>query len=796
MMKKEEILALISISLVILAVIVLNNIEVKGATSQQMNISIYIGPADNTPPNITVISPENKTYTSTTLDFNVSLNEEGDFCYYELYRYQGSRDGWVLNDSQYLTKYNSTYFNYTKIDLTNLYNYYIQFTCNDTVGNNATSEKVYFMINTSWSAPYSLIITPTSPGDGSTIQSSSMPVSIDFRFDVSSSNEIAICKLYINNNYVANSTSISTTETNTITYSLNTGTYSWYIWCKDVLENSMYSATRSLSVESSGDGDDGGCSNDCSVVGEKRCSGSKVEECGDYDSDDCLEWGVIEDCKDRGEAYECSSGACILQQECKENWTCSEWGKCEAGMQTRNCWDENNCGTFFSKPPETQTCEIGGLEITYQPADLDLIVQKNKKIRFEVMAREKASLVEPIMVFARWYLNGVKIKEDAGIMELTTSYELTPQENGEIKVEIFDEYDNEVVEWKFQVSEEKCKEKWVCDWTDCNSEGYQYAENCVDIHNCGTNAEKPSYRECSCIPKWECSKWGDCQADYTVQDILQGKTRVSGIKTRTCKDLNGCYEDKEESKSCNLIIPIEAKIVEWCQEEYLEIYDKETGELVSRMKYDPESGEISIGIIIGFEGYCDYCFDGIKDYDEEGVDCGGDGCPPCFGTCNVYLEKGWNFVSFCINPDEKDVAKVLQQLGDKYEYVLEWDEDKQEFKVYSVKGVKEFTEFNPKKSYFIFYDGTRVKLDLEGEGHNDFEFVLKQGWNSPFYPLLQESKIERNNFFNAGFDYILRWSRIRQEFMVYSSRSKKGEMTIKPGEGIMIYTNGGKIVYK
>ena len=27
--------------------------------------------------------------------------------------------------------------------------------------------------------------------------------------------------------------------------------------------------------------------------------------------------------------------------------------------------------------------------------------------------------------------------------------------------------------------------------------------------------------------------------------------------------------------------------------------------------------------------YCDYCFDRVKNYDEEGVDCGGSGCAPC-----------------------------------------------------------------------------------------------------------------------------------------------------------------------
>lgn len=43
---------------------------------------------------------------------------------------------------------------------------------------------------------------------------------------------------------------------------------------------------------------------------------------------------------------------------CVENWRCSEWSVCPVyEIQTRRCWDENNCGTTFNKPPETRTCK-------------------------------------------------------------------------------------------------------------------------------------------------------------------------------------------------------------------------------------------------------------------------------------------------------------------------------------------------------------------------------------------------------------------------------------------------------
>jgi hypothetical protein len=42
--------------------------------------------------------------------------------------------------------------------------------------------------------------------------------------------------------------------------------------------------------------------------------------------------------------------------ECEENWTCSDWGPCINGTQTRTCTDLNECNTTEDKPPESQSC--------------------------------------------------------------------------------------------------------------------------------------------------------------------------------------------------------------------------------------------------------------------------------------------------------------------------------------------------------------------------------------------------------------------------------------------------------
>lgn len=43
-------------------------------------------------------------------------------------------------------------------------------------------------------------------------------------------------------------------------------------------------------------------------------------------------------------------------QKCQERWSCSEWSKCQDGLQTRTCNDLNKCGTEEDKPLESQPC--------------------------------------------------------------------------------------------------------------------------------------------------------------------------------------------------------------------------------------------------------------------------------------------------------------------------------------------------------------------------------------------------------------------------------------------------------
>jgi len=102
----------------------------------------------DTPPSIIIISPLNQTYSSSTtsLDFNVSLNEVGSSCLFSLNN--------ATNVT--MTKFNDTYFNYTSSVSSGTYN--VIFYCNDT-SNKLSSSNVSFTIAAA-------SVTPPSGGGG------------------------------------------------------------------------------------------------------------------------------------------------------------------------------------------------------------------------------------------------------------------------------------------------------------------------------------------------------------------------------------------------------------------------------------------------------------------------------------------------------------------------------------------------------------------------------------------------------------------------------------------------------
>lgn len=54
-------------------------------------------------------------------------------------------------------------------------------------------------------------------------------------------------------------------------------------------------------------------------------------------------------------------------QTCQEKWACSDWSKCENGVQTRSCNDQNNCGTRNNEPFSSQPCSAEEMNETEKP---------------------------------------------------------------------------------------------------------------------------------------------------------------------------------------------------------------------------------------------------------------------------------------------------------------------------------------------------------------------------------------------------------------------------------------------
>lgn len=161
----------------------------------------------------------------------------------------------------------------------------------------------------------------------------------------------------------------------------------------------------------------------------------------------------------------------------------------------------------------------------------------------------------------------------------------------------------------------------------------------------------------------------------------------------------------------------------------------------------------------------------------------------------IELLERWNFVSFFVKFQNKSVDSIFQSINPYYDFILEWNSSAQNFKIWSRNGQKEFTEINENMSYFI-YMNTGKNLTVTNVYFENLTLPLVNGWEAPVYPYKKSSNITGNQFYNATFQYILKWNWTDQIFLVYSPQSLTPEFTsIKQQEGYFIKTAGGNLVY-
>ena len=178
-----------------------------------------------------------------------------------------------------------------------------------------------------------------------------------------------------------------------------------------------------------------------------------------------------------------------------------------------------------------------------------------------------------------------------------------------------------------------CEESWECTWSDC-SKGFT-VPTCKDLNECGTSYTIPKKLSCNaggeCVSDISCGEWSECGVNYNFIDLVQDSVdEIRGTKSRICSDLNKCIEAVNELRSCSIGIDIYTRRFVKCGTEFIGVYNRLNNELISRIDRGTED-DPHFDIYLDGESdspYCDYCFDGVKSGDEEGVDCGG-GCEAC-----------------------------------------------------------------------------------------------------------------------------------------------------------------------
>jgi len=179
-----------------------------------------------------------------------------------------------------------------------------------------------------------------------------------------------------------------------------------------------------------------------------------------------------------------------------------------------------------------------------------------------------------------------------------------------------------------------CIEKWECEWSDCIM-GFT-TPYCQDSNKCGTKYNIPQKLKCrekkeKCSPEISCTDWTECRADYNFIDLINRTKEITGTKSRICEDKNSCSQTTYETKNCSLRTDIYTKRIRKCGVDYIGIYNRLTNELIAKIEQSKVTDRqyLNIQITTKEQEECDYCLDGIKNGDEEQVDCGGS-CKPCY----------------------------------------------------------------------------------------------------------------------------------------------------------------------
>ncbi len=188
-----------------------------------------------------------------------------------------------------------------------------------------------------------------------------------------------------------------------------------------------------------------------------------------------------------------------------------------------------------------------------------------------------------------------------------------------------------------------CVEDWQCQWSECSNG--KSSPSCTDINRCSTTANKPEPISCikKCTPDILCDEWSSCTANYNFLTLASGDYSLSGQQTRKCSDKKDCVSPTIESRDCSLIIDIYTTSFIKCGKEYIGIYNRLDNKLLGNIEKSKNRNQLNIDFSGDISSsYCDYCFDGILNGDEEQIDCGGS-CQLC-ETRKINVEYSQNII--------------------------------------------------------------------------------------------------------------------------------------------------------
>ncbi|MGK0209327.1 MAG: hypothetical protein ACI83O_000600 [Patescibacteria group bacterium] len=179
-----------------------------------------------------------------------------------------------------------------------------------------------------------------------------------------------------------------------------------------------------------------------------------------------------------------------------------------------------------------------------------------------------------------------------------------------------------------RVCSNSCIPDWQCEWSECN--GGASFSTCTDLSACGIASDIPSSIACAdtCDPVFTCEPWSACNADYDFLTLSHGSFALTGEQSRYCHDDNSCTDSTFETRDCSLAVDVYTENFNACGTSYIGVYNSIDNSLLAKIDQTTDVDVMNLDLSASPISYCDYCSDGIKNFDEERIDCGGS-CASC-----------------------------------------------------------------------------------------------------------------------------------------------------------------------